>query len=289
MLFSLGDHRMRRLFKPAGSLNPGLLLRDGGSEPHPCGSRGSAATLLFGAVGLVLGVPVAGSIHTDVDKILRCPPPPERSDMTGVGALRTAISWFAELLQDGGHDSRFYPDPNHMFNHTRHTLDVKHAHHHMLKHLCDFFPPVHGSGRTVVWGRDQRTLTLPYPYLTLPLPQPKCGPLSRIHTPGPPHASPLLFRSLNAAEWVVRTGWMLESADSLFLDACATTSPSYREVRPAPPPGGGTSGWPPRQGETLPWPRSPPISRLSLSSLFTIEDLRERIRVDLLASQTGTG
>jgi len=109
--------------------------------------------------------------------------------------------------------------------------------------------------------------------------QPKCGPLSRIHTPGPPHASPLLFRSLNAAEWVVRTGWMLESADSLFLDACATTSPSYREVRPRPRGRGGAAESPACQGETLPWPRSPPISRFSLSSLFTIEAREDPVRL----------
>lgn len=40
-------------------------------------------------------------------------------------------------------------------------------------------------------------------------------------------------RSLNKAEWVVRTGWLLEAADSMFLDTCATTSQSYREVPPS--------------------------------------------------------
>jgi len=38
-----------------------------------------------------------------------------------------------------------------------------------------------------------------------------------------------ILRSLNKAEWVVRTGWLLEAADSMFLDTCATTSQSYRE------------------------------------------------------------
>ena len=39
-----------------------------------------------------------------------------------------------------------------------------------------------------------------------------------------------ILRSLRAAEWAIKVGWALEAADSRLLDACATTSNSYKEV-----------------------------------------------------------
>eukprot|EP00667_Euglena_gracilis_P006467 EG_transcript_6523 len=57
-----------------------------------------------------------------------------------------------------------------------------------------------------------------------------CAHLLRIPVAGSIHTDvDKILRSLNKPEWVVRTGWLLESQDSFFMDSCATTSESYRE------------------------------------------------------------
>ena len=41
-----------------------------------------------------------------------------------------------------------------------------------------------------------------------------------------------IMRSFKAAEWAIKSGWALEAAESRLVDACATTSKSYKEVFP---------------------------------------------------------